>query len=147
MASNLDSLWQQLHPKMWEAILEDQKSWCLWYCQAVVWNVSANVVIWAQYVMHCSNVCVHAAEQWPKGTPHCRLLWAYKEYTENNPNFISTITNGGGPWVYGYDPEMKQQASQRKMLTSPQPKKAQQIWNSVKSVLIWGGRGHWRHHT
>jgi len=32
-----------------------------------------------------------------------------KEKAENNPNFISTIITGDESWVFGYDPETKQQ--------------------------------------
>jgi hypothetical protein len=35
-----------------------------------------------------------------------------KEPNENDPNFISTIITGDESWVYGYDPETKQQSSQ-----------------------------------
>jgi hypothetical protein len=54
---------------------------------------------------------------------------------ENDPNFISNIITGDETWVFGYDPETKQQLSLRKTLTSPRPKKAQ-VRSNVKSMLI-----------
>ena len=39
----------------------------------------------------------------------CREL---KQQASNGPNFISNIITGDGTWVYGYDPETKQQSSQ-----------------------------------
>jgi hypothetical protein len=47
-----------------------------------------------------------------------------KEETENDPNFFFTITTGNEFWVYGYDPELKQQSPQWKTPNSPRPKKA-----------------------
>jgi len=41
-----------------------------------------------------------------------------KEQAENKPTFISNIISGDEFWVFGYDPEMKQQSSQRKTPTT-----------------------------
>jgi hypothetical protein len=60
-----------------------------------------------------------------------------KEQIENGPNFISTIITGDESWVYGYDPETKQQLSQWKTPNSPRPKKGRQVQSNVKSVLIF----------
>jgi hypothetical protein len=59
-----------------------------------------------------------------------------KEQTKNDPNSISTIITSDESSVYGNNPEMKQQSSQWKTPNSPQPKKARQVRNNVKSVLI-----------
>ena len=37
--------------------------------------------------------------------------------------FLSRIITGDESWVYGYDPETKQQSSQWKSPTSPRPKR------------------------
>jgi hypothetical protein len=42
----------------------------------------------------------------------CREL---KQQTRDDPNFISNIIIGDETWVYGYDPETKQQSSQWKL--------------------------------
>lgn len=43
----------------------------------------------------------------------------FKEQAENDPNFISNIITCDESWVFGHDPEMKQQSSQWKTPTSP----------------------------
>jgi hypothetical protein len=52
-------------------------------------------------------------------------------------NFISAIITGDESWVYGYDPETKQQSAQWKMSNSLWPKKAGQIRTNVKSMLFF----------
>jgi hypothetical protein len=63
----------------------------------------------------------------------CREL---KQQARDNPNFISNITTGDETWVYGYDPQPKQQSSQWKLPNSLWPKKACQVRSNVKSMLI-----------
>jgi histone-lysine N-methyltransferase SETMAR len=50
----------------------------------------------------------------------CREL---KQQARGDPIFISNIITGDKTWVYGYDPETKQQSSQWKSPNSPRPKK------------------------
>jgi histone-lysine N-methyltransferase SETMAR len=50
----------------------------------------------------------------------CREL---KDQARDDPNFISKVITGDESWVYGYDPETKQQSSQWKSSNSPRPKK------------------------
>ena len=50
----------------------------------------------------------------------CREL---KQQARDNPNFISSIITGDETWVYGYNPETKQQSSQWKSPNSLRPKK------------------------
>lgn len=52
------------------------------------------------------------------------------------PNFLSRVITGDESWVYGYDPETKQQSSQWKTPSSPRPKKARQVRSNIKSMLI-----------
>ena len=54
----------------------------------------------------------------------CRDL---KQQARYNPNFISNIITGDETWVYGYDPETKQQSSQWKLSNSPRPKKRKKL--------------------
>jgi histone-lysine N-methyltransferase SETMAR len=51
---------------------------------------------------------------------HCVAVCSeLKDQTENDTYFISTIITGDESWVYGYDPETKQQSSQWKRPNSP----------------------------
>jgi hypothetical protein len=59
-----------------------------------------------------------------------------KQQSRDDPNFISNIITGGETWVYGHDPETKQQSTQWKSPNSPLPKKACQVCSNVKSMLI-----------
>jgi hypothetical protein len=49
---------------------------------------------------------------------------------------ISRIITGDKSWIYGYDPETKQQSLQWKSPQSPKAKKARQFWSLTKSILI-----------
>ena len=51
----------------------------------------------------------------------CREL---KKQLEVDPDLFSKVITGDESWCYGYDPETKQQSSQWKHPTSPQPKKS-----------------------
>ena len=64
----------------------------------------------------------------------CREL---KQQARDDPNFISNVINGDETWVYGHDPETKQQSSQCKSPHSPRPQKARQVRSNVKSMLIF----------
>jgi len=50
--------------------------------------------------------------------------------------FLSRVITGDESWVYGYDPETKQQSSQWKSPRSPRPKKARQVKSNLKSMII-----------
>jgi len=63
----------------------------------------------------------------------CREL---KQQARGDSNFISNIITGDETWVYGYDPETKQQSSQWKSPSSPRPIKVRQVRTNVKSMLI-----------
>jgi len=54
----------------------------------------------------------------------------------DDPSFMSRVITGDESWVYGYDPETKQQSSQWKSPGSPRPKKARQSRSETKSMLI-----------
>jgi len=51
-------------------------------------------------------------------------------------HLISNIVTGDETWVYGYDPETKQQSSQWKSPNSARLKKARQVCSNVKPMLI-----------
>jgi histone-lysine N-methyltransferase SETMAR len=63
----------------------------------------------------------------------CREL---KQQARDDPNFISNIITNDETWVYGYDPETKQQSLQWKSPNSPRLKKVHQVRSNVKSMLI-----------
>jgi hypothetical protein len=131
----------------------------LQHCRAVVWNVAANFVRWAQHAVHCSKICANLLSnvlrvffwQVSCSTVVWQNLWTYemiclyvcndqneyciavctelKEQAENDSNFIA----GDESWVFGYNFETKQQLSQWRTPTSRWPKKAQQVQS------FWGG--------
>jgi len=49
--------------------------------------------------------------------------------------FLKNIVPGDDSWVYGYDPETKQQSSQWKGPTSLRPKKGRQVRSKTKVML------------
>ena len=54
----------------------------------------------------------------------------------DDPSFMSSVITGDESWVYGYDPEIKQQPSQWKSPGSQRMKKARQSRSATKSMLI-----------
>ncbi|GFT99722.1 protein GVQW3 [Trichonephila clavipes] len=54
----------------------------------------------------------------------------------DDPEFMKLIIIGDESWVYGYDPETKQQSSQWKTPGSPRPKKERQVRSKIKVMLI-----------
>jgi len=54
----------------------------------------------------------------------------------DDPSYMSRVITGDESWVYGYDPETKQQSSQWKSPGSPRLKKVRQSRSLTKSMLI-----------
>ena len=50
--------------------------------------------------------------------------------------FLKNIVTGDESWVYGYDPETKQQSSQWKSPSFPRPKKGRQVRRKTKVMLL-----------
>ena len=50
--------------------------------------------------------------------------------------FLKNIVTGDESWVYGYDPQTKQQSSQWKGPSSPGPKKGRQVRGKTKVMLL-----------
>jgi Transposase. len=63
----------------------------------------------------------------------CQELW---QHAPDDPSFMSRVIIWDERWIYGYDPETKQQSSQWKSQGSPRPKKARHSHNSTKNMLI-----------
>jgi transposase len=54
----------------------------------------------------------------------------------DDQSFMSRVITGDESWVYGYNPETKQQSSQWKSPGSPRPKKARQSRSTTKNMLV-----------
>jgi hypothetical protein len=61
-----------------------------------------------------------------------------QEKANEVPTFTSISKNkkGDESWIYGYDPETKQQSSQWKSPQSLRAKKTQQVQSSTKGMLV-----------
>ena len=59
-----------------------------------------------------------------------------RQLASNDESFLSRVITGDESWVYGYDPETKQQSSQWKSPTSPRPKKSRRVKSNLKSIII-----------
>jgi len=55
---------------------------------------------------------------------HINICTELRHLASDDETFLSRVITGDDSWVYGYDPEAKQQSSQCESPTSPRPKKA-----------------------
>jgi len=60
-----------------------------------------------------------------------------KDRLDADPHFMAKIITEDETWVYGYDPETRNQSSQWKTSGSSRPKKARQSKSNVKVMLIF----------
>ena len=58
------------------------------------------------------------------------------ERSYEDVQFLKNAVAGDDSWVYGFDPETKQQSSQRKGPTSSRPKKGRQVRSKTKVILL-----------
>jgi hypothetical protein len=58
------------------------------------------------------------------------------QLASDDETFLSRVITGDESWVYGNDPETKQQSSQWKSPQLPRPKKARQVKSNVKRMII-----------
>ena len=65
----------------------------------------------------------------------CEVADDLLQTSEAIPNHLDTIITGDEAWVYGYDPETKEQSSQWKRPSSPRPTKARQVRSKTKVML------------
>ena len=56
--------------------------------------------------------------------------------SENDADLLNSVITGDESWVYGYDPETKDQSSQWKSPGSPRPKKTRQSRSNVKTMMV-----------
>jgi hypothetical protein len=59
-----------------------------------------------------------------------------RQHAVDDPSFMSRVITVDESWVYGYDPETKQQFSLWKSPGSPRPKEARQSRSAIKSMLV-----------
>ena len=65
-----------------------------------------------------------------------RVCTELRQLASNDETFLSRVITGDESWVYGYDPETKQQSSQWKSPMSPRPKKARRVKSNLKRMLV-----------
>ena len=73
------------------------------------------------------------AEQKQQRINICKSL---KRSLNRDRNLLSKIIAGDETWIFGYDPETKNQSSQWKFPGSPRPMKCRQVKSKIKSMLI-----------
>jgi len=87
--------------------------------------------------MHCVPAKfvprILTADQKQQGVNFCTELC---QLASNDETFLSRVITSDESWVYGYDPETKQQSSQWKSPTSPRSKKVGQVKSNLKSMII-----------
>ena len=111
-------------------------TWRLQRCWTVVWNAPASFAGWVQHVVQCRKICAKTDEQWSKMKTAMLSALTSRSRPKTTPPSSPTSSLVMNLWVFGYDPETKQQLSQWKAWTSPRPKKAQQVRNNVKPMLL-----------
>lgn len=62
---------------------------------------------------------------------HLDVRLELPDMADDHPTFISRIIMGDDIWVYGYDPETKQQSSQLKESTLTKTKQTGQVQNAT----------------
>jgi histone-lysine N-methyltransferase SETMAR len=67
---------------------------------------------------------------------HIAICQELRQRAVDDPSFMSRVITGDESWVYGYDPETKQQSLQGKSPGSPRMKKARQSRSTTKSMPI-----------
>jgi hypothetical protein len=75
-----------------------------------------------KHAPHCDEVCSPTLDKWSKAAARNMCL-ELREKANEDPTFISRIITGDESWIYGYDPETKQQSSQWKSPQSPRAKR------------------------
>jgi hypothetical protein len=76
---------------------------------------------------------IQTADQKQQRVNVCEEL---RQIASDDVAFLSSVIAGNENWIYGYDPETKQQSSKCKSPNSPRPKEARQLKGKVNSVLI-----------
>jgi len=126
----METVWWLVHEDRWRTIKDI----------AAIVNVSYGTV---QTILTCDlNMHRVAAKFVPRlltlkqKEHHVAICQELCQHAVDDPSFMSRVINGDQSWVYGYDPETKQQSSQWKSPGSSRPKKARQSRSATKSMLI-----------
>jgi len=82
--------------------------------------------------LHMKRVCAKFVPRLQRQTIARDLF----EYSCEDVQFLKNIVTGDESWVYGYDPETKQQSSQWKGRTSPRPKKGRKVRSKTEVMLL-----------
>ena len=69
--------------------------------------------------------------------PRSEIAQDNLEMVSDDENVLRKVITGDESWVYGYDPETKQQPSQWKRPDKPQPKKARQSRSHVSQCWLF----------
>lgn len=106
-----------------------QYCWCYW---SAVWVHAGNPNVWIEHALSLSSLSLACWQLSRKNIvkvcqDHCQCV-------ADDTSFMLRIISGHDSWVYGYDPETKQQLTQWKSPSS-WPKKARQGHSSSKSML------------
>jgi len=88
--------------------------------------------MWFEHAPRCCKFRAQVSDPRIKTAPCCNLSRASPWMTYPSCRGSSLRTS----WVYGYDPETKQQSSQWKSPRSPRKKKARQSRSTTNSMLI-----------
>ena len=127
---NVETIWQLVHEDCRRTIKDI----------AMIINVShgtVQIILTCDLNMHCIDAkYVHrllTPEQKDHRVAICQEL---HQCALVDTSFMSRVVIGDKSWVYGYDPETKQQSSQWKNPGSLRPKKVRQSCSATKSVHI-----------
>jgi hypothetical protein len=120
--------------KIWELIHEDRRQ----KIHQLADTIGISYGVCQEILTENSNMRCIAAKFVPRlltnDQKHVYLeLW---EKANEDPTFISRIIMGDESWIYGYDPETKQQLSQWKSPQLPSATKAWQVQSSTKSMFV-----------
>jgi len=98
---------------------------------------TAQAILTCDLNMHCIAAKFVPRLLIPEQKEHCvAICQELRQRALDDPSFMSRVITGDDSWVYGYDPETKQQSSQWKSPGSPRPKKVRQSRSRSKSMLI-----------
>ena len=90
---------------------------------------------WSAHETCVREVCAAFANRWPTWARSHNCPW-FVERSCEDVQFLKNTVTGEESWVYGYDPETKQQLSQWKGPMSPRSKKGCQVRSKIKVMLL-----------
>jgi hypothetical protein len=109
----------------------NRAGWTCWflksfYLEPCIWtDVTLPRILTADQKQQCVNICKEL-----------------HQIASDDATFLSRVITVDESWIYGYDPETKQQASQWKSPNSPRQKKERQPKSKLKSTHTTKGIVH-----